>query len=119
MLHSAAKFNADSATEQVDETHARDIQTRCTFKRDTANLMRQMNKMKPPVMSTVNDKAKLIVQGADSCQKLLEAKDRMEAIEGIKRGLESMRRQRGKPATEFFREFFGEKGMTPTSKKGH
>jgi hypothetical protein len=35
----------------------------------------------------------------------------LAAIEGIKRGLESVRRQRGKPATEFFREFFAEKGI--------
>jgi hypothetical protein len=35
----------------------------------------------------------------------------METIEGIKRGLESMQRQAGKPATDFFREFFAEKGI--------
>ncbi len=33
-------------------------------------------------------------------------KDRMEAIDGIKRGLESMKRGGGKPAKKFFREFF-------------
>ena len=36
----------------------------------------------------------------------------MEAIEGIRRGLESMKRHRGKPASEFFREFFAEKGIS-------
>jgi len=30
----------------------------------------------------------------------------MEAIEGIRRGLESMKRNGGKPAEKFFREFF-------------
>jgi hypothetical protein len=30
----------------------------------------------------------------------------MEAIEGIKRGLESMKRGGGKPAEKFFKEFF-------------
>jgi len=39
------------------------------------------------------------------------AKDRVETIEEIKRGLESIKRQRGKPATDFFREFFAEKGI--------
>ena len=42
---------------------------------------------------------------------LLEAKDRMDAIEGIKRGLQSMKNNAGKPAVEFFREFFAEKGI--------
>src|SRR5262249_26131796 len=50
-----------------------------------------------PVVLTVNGKAELIVQDAESYQKLLEAKDRMEAIEGIKRGLKSMKRNAGKP----------------------
>ena len=41
----------------------------------------------------------------------LEAKDRMDAIEGIKRGLESIKHRRGKPAMEFFDEFFAQKGI--------
>lgn len=49
-------------------------------------------------------------QGLD--QQLLEAKDRMDAIEGIKRGLQSMKTNAGKPAAEFFREFFAEKGIS-------
>ena len=44
-------------------------------------------------------------------QKLMD-QDRMEAIEGIKRGLESMKRNAGKPAEEFFREFFVEEGIS-------
>jgi hypothetical protein len=35
----------------------------------------------------------------------------MEAIEGIRRGLESLNRNAGQPAAEFFREFFAEKGI--------
>ena len=90
---------------------ARDIQSLSTFKRDTAKLVRQMKKTKAPVILTVNGKAELVVQDAESYQALLEAKDRMETIDGIKRGLESMKRLRGKPATEFFRELFAEKGI--------
>jgi prevent-host-death family protein len=86
----------------------RDIHSLSTFKRDTAKLVRQMKKTKAPVILTVNGKAELVVQDAESYQTLLEAKDRIETIEGIKRGLESMKRRRGKPATEFFREFFAE-----------
>lgn len=89
----------------------RDIHSLSTFKRDTAKLVRQMKKTKAPVILTVNGKAELVVQDAGSYQKLLEAKDRMEAIEGIKRGLESMKRQRGKPESEFFRELFAEKNI--------
>ncbi len=90
----------------------RDIHSLSTFKRDTAKLVRQMKKTKAPVILTVNGKAELVVQDAESYQQLLEAKDRMEAIEGIERGLESMQRRRGKPAAKFFREFFAEKGIS-------
>ena len=89
----------------------RDIHSLSTFKRDTAKLMRQMKKTKQPVVLTVNGKAELVVQDADSYQELLEAKERMEAIEGIKRGLQSMKRNTGKPAEKFFEEFFAEKGI--------
>ena len=87
----------------------RDIHSLSTFKRDTAKLVRQMKKTKAPVVLTVNGKAELVVQDAESYQALLEAKDRIETIEGIKRGLESMKSKRGKPAEEFFRELFAEK----------
>ncbi len=90
----------------------RDIHSLSTFKRDTAKLMRQMKKTKEPVILTVNGKAELVVQDAESYQKLLAARDRIEAIEGIRLGLESMKRNKGKPAAEFFRELFAEKGIS-------
>ena len=89
----------------------RDIHSLSTFKRDTAKLVRQMKRTKKPVILTVNGKAELVVQDAESYQELLEAKDRMEAIEGIKRGLDSMKRNAGKPADKFFQEFFADKGI--------
>lgn len=89
----------------------RDIQSLSTFKRDTAKVVRQLKKSGQPVILTVNGRAALVVQDADSYQKLLEASDRMEAIEGIKRGLDSMKRNAGKSAEEFFKVFFAEKGI--------
>ena len=89
----------------------RDIQSLSTFKRDTAKFVRQMKKTKAPVVLTVNGKAELVVQDAASYQELLEAKDQMETIKGIKRGLGSLRRNAGKPAKRFFQEFFSEQGI--------
>jgi prevent-host-death family protein len=106
-----AKFSADLATGAVMKL-TRDIQSLSTFKRDTAKIVRQLKKTGQPVVLTVNGKAELVVQDAESYQKLLEAQDRMEAIEGIRRGLESMKRNAGKPAEKFFREFFAEKGIS-------
>ena len=85
---------------------ARDIQSLSTFKRDTAKLMRQMRRTKAPMVLTINGKAALVVQDAEGYQQLWEAKKRMEAMEGIRRGLESMKAKRGMPADKFFAEFF-------------
>src|ERR1051326_9355792 len=90
----------------------RDIDSLSRFKRNTADYLRQLKKTGQPVILTVNGKAELVVQDAASYQKLLEAQDRIEAIEGIRRGLESMKRNAGKPAEKFFREFFAEKGIS-------
>ena len=60
----------------------------------------------------MNGKAELVVQEPESYQKLLEVKDRMEAIEGIKRGLESINRNAAKPAEKFFQKFSTEKGIS-------
>ena len=65
------------------------VVTTWRFKRDSLKLVRQMKKPKEPIVLTVNGEA---VQGAESYQKLLEAKDRMEAIDGIKRELDSTKR---------------------------
>lgn len=85
---------------------ARDIQSLSSFKRDTAKLMRQMRKTKEPMVLTVNGRAALVVQDAESYQQLWESKERMEAIESVRSGLESMKAKRGKSADDFFAEFF-------------
>lgn len=90
----------------------RDIQRPSTFKRDAAKLVRQLKKIRQPVVLTVNGKTEPVGQDADSYQKPLEANDKMGAIEGIRRGLESMKRNSGKPAEEFFQHFFTEKGIS-------
>jgi prevent-host-death family protein len=79
----------------------RDSQSLSTFKRDTAKIMRQLKKTGQPIVLTVRGKPELIVQDAESYQR----QDRMETVEGIRRGLDSMNRNAGKPAEEFFREF--------------
>jgi hypothetical protein len=49
---------------------------------------------------------------ATTDEESVETQDRMQAIEGIKRGLESMKRNAGKPAEKFFQELFAEKGIS-------
>jgi PHD/YefM family antitoxin component YafN of YafNO toxin-antitoxin module len=71
-----------------------------------------MRKTKEPMVLTVNGRAALVVQDAESYQQLLDAKERMEAIEGVRNGLESMKAKRSKPAEAFFAEFFSRNNLS-------
>jgi prevent-host-death family protein len=70
---------------------ARDIQSLSDFKRKTPEFIEQLAKTGEPVVLTINGRAKLIVQDAESYQRMLELLDRAETIEAIREGLESVR----------------------------
>jgi len=74
-----------------------DIQTLTEFKRDTTKAIRRLKRNKRPMILTVNGKAELIVQDAESYQDIL---DRLETIEGVRRGLADMKAGRTTPASE-------------------
>jgi prevent-host-death family protein len=85
---------------------ARDIMSLSTFKRDSNKVMRQMKKTKEPVVLTVNGKAAVVIQDAESYQQLLELKERSEVIDILRQRLASQGHKKGRPAEEFFKEFF-------------
>ena len=91
-----------------------DIYSLTDFQRNAKSHLRAIKKTGRPRVLTVNGKAELIVQDAKSYQKLLELIDRAEAIEGIRRGLESMKRGAGRPAAEVF-EVMRKKHKIPRS----
>jgi prevent-host-death family protein len=76
---------------------SKDIRSLTDFKRRTTSLVKRMKKTGHPVVLTVNGRAELVVQDADSYQKLLERIDRAEAIEGIRKGLADVQHGRTRP----------------------
>lgn len=62
--------------------------------------------MPDPFILTVNGKAELVVQDAQSYQELLEAAELVQTLKGIKRGLNQMKEDKGKTAESFFAEMF-------------
>jgi prevent-host-death family protein len=90
----------------------RDIHSLTDFKRNTNDFMKQMKETKTPVVLTVNGKAELVVQDAESYQIMRERLDQIDAIEGIRRGIEQMERGEGRPAEEVFAEFRARHGIT-------
>ena len=82
--------------------HLEDIHSLTDFQRNTKEYIQRLKETGRPEVLTVNGKAEIVVQDAASYQKLLELIDRVEAIEGIQKGLESMQRGEGQPAQEVF-----------------
>ena len=83
---------------------SRDIHSLSSFKRNTLEFIEQMKQTGEPVILTVNGKAELVVQDAESYQKLLDALERLEAIAGIKQGLQDVEAGRTVSMEEFKQE---------------
>jgi prevent-host-death family protein len=86
----------------IDRTESIDSLT--NFKRNTAAFLDRLRDSGEPLVLTVNGEAKLVVQDAASYQQLLELIDRLQAVEGIQRGLQEMNDGKGKPLAEVDRE---------------
>ena len=76
-----------------------DIRSLSDFKRNTVDLLDRLRKTGHPLVLTINGKAELVVQDAEAYQALL---DRVEAMEGIQRGLADVKAGRTKPARQVF-----------------
>lgn len=82
----------------------KDIESLTAFKRNTNEYVKRIKKSGSPLVLTVNGKAEIVVQDAESYQRMLELLDRAETIEAIREGLESVRAGRTMSLDEFDRE---------------
>lgn len=84
----------------------RDIQSLSVFKRDSSKFVNQMKRTKQPIVLTVNGKASLVVQDAESYQELLAAKEKIETLKAIHKGLVEIKNGKSKSSDQFFSDFF-------------
>ena len=89
----------------------KDIQSLTTFRRRSGDFLRQIKKTKRPVVLTVNGQAAAVVQDAEAYQRLLDIAASADALEGIRQGLEDLRKGKVRPVREFFDEFEAEHGL--------
>lgn len=89
-----------------------DIQPLTTFRRRSAEFLKQIKKSKRPVVLTVNGKAAAVIQDPEAYQRLLDIAAQADAREGIRQGLEDARKGRSRPAKEFFKEFEAAHGIS-------
>jgi prevent-host-death family protein len=82
----------------------KDIESLTAFKRNTNEYVKKIKKSGNPLVLTVNGKAELVVQDAESYQRMLEMLDRVESIEAVREGLESLRQGRTMSLDDFDKE---------------
>jgi prevent-host-death family protein len=82
----------------------KDIESLTAFKRNTNEYVKKIKKSGNPLVLTVNGKAELVVQDAESYQRMLEILDRAETIEAVREGLESVRQGRTVSLDDFDKE---------------
>ncbi len=68
----------------------KDIESLTAFKRNTTEYVKKIKESGTPLVLTVNGKAEIVVQDAESYQRMLEVLDRAETIEAVREGLESV-----------------------------
>ena len=85
------------------------------FKKDPTAGLRRMEETGSPLVLTVNGKARLVVLDADDYEKLAEAAERAETVDGIRRGLEDVQHGRTRPAHEVFARLRSQTARTKKS----
>ena len=79
---------------------SQDIHPLTGFNRNTSDFMSRMKKTRRPVVLTVNGKAELVVQDAESYQRILDRLARFEAVEAIRLGIAAAEEGRVKPVRQ-------------------
>lgn len=67
----------------------RDIQSLSVFKRDASKIIKQIKATKEPVVLTVNGKAEVVIQDAESYQRLIDASEHAETVSLLRKRLKS------------------------------
>ena len=80
------------------------IESLTAFKRNTNEYVKRIKKSGSPLVLTINGKAELVVQDAESYQRMLELLYRAETGEAAREGLESVRQGKTMSLDQFDKE---------------
>ena len=78
----------------------REVRSVTEFQRNIKEYVGRLKEKKTPLVLTVNGRAELVVQDAESYQLILERLERAETLAGIRRGMEQFDRGEGIPLDE-------------------
>jgi len=78
----------------------RDVRSVTEFQRNVKDYVGRLKKKKTPLVLTVNGRAELVVQDAESYQAMLDRLERAETVAAIRRGIEQTARGEAIPLEE-------------------
>ena len=96
---------------------ARQVHSLTDFLRNHKVHLARLRQTRAPEVLTVNGRAEIVVQDAESYQDLLERLHHMETVTAIREGIESAERGELKPAEQVFAEMKAKYGLSGSPDK--
>jgi prevent-host-death family protein len=78
----------------------REVRSVTEFQRNLKDYVGRIKRKKTPLVLTVNGRAEIVVQDADSYQALLDRLERAETVAAIRQGMEQFERGEGIPINQ-------------------
>jgi len=90
----------------------KDIHSLSDFQLNASEILEQMRGSGNPLVLTVDGNAEMVVLDASAYKSVLNRVDKLEALDGIKRGLEDVAAGRVSPLRAFEEEFRSKHGLS-------
>ncbi len=90
----------------------REVRSVTEFQRNMKSYVERLRRNKAPMVLTVNGRALLVVQDAESYQVLLNRLDRIETVDAIKEGMEEFSRGKGQSARKALEKLRTKHGLS-------
>jgi len=90
----------------------REVRSVTEFQRNVKDYVGRLKKKKSPLVLTVNGKAELVVQDAESYQELLDRLERAEAVAAIRQGMTQFEAGQGIPLEQAVRKLRNKHGFS-------
>ena len=82
----------------------RNIHPLSEFQRGAKTFLERLKQTQAPIVLTVNGKAAVVVQDAESYQKLLDRMELLESLAGIHKSMEEFEQGKGQPLGDAFQQ---------------
>jgi PHD/YefM family antitoxin component YafN of YafNO toxin-antitoxin module len=89
----------------------REVRSVTEFQRNVKDYVGRLKRKKTPLVLTINGRAELVVQDAESYQELLDRLDRAEAVAAIRSAMGQFERGEGRSARQALKELQQKHGV--------